>query len=525
MTTTQTERPASIDQAALPPKLKLALWKRIDRRLTRGDVLITNEQFLRAMVRDFRKILRVNPDRPAIAEMVEMVQAVNETRPETYLTMGIKNAITKFFRDAEERTHGQADARDEIYARIKEMIKEGRTALFLESIGVEVDDESLNPRIESAIVRIVEGKKLKAASRRSGTAARRRRPRSQMVAVRSAVEEAAPADGDEAPAVAPPPTEAEQQEYLAEHKKRSELATTAELERAPRNLDAYVQQKMLSEEEAVDLRTLYGIDERLAKGEIDEAEAERLRSEISETVREKLRQRVRDAVDHTVHYLNVFEALGRLPTARDEALAFLTDKSELVASDDAGVDLTGVTKALESNDDLLDNLGILMERKDHGIRMLFANMPPFRHVYNPGEKIGTWVIETKLVTELRTLSVAEMSDRLNSEEAETRVMAAAGLKCMVALLNLLMKPTAFHREVRRLRLHLRIRRTFEGGVDDKDGSHKVRQFLRRRLHTLHPDLSREERAEIEQYGNRLIEGREQDGEGEDEDLSKRVYRV
>ena len=34
----------------LPPKLKLELWKRIDRRLTCGEILITNAQFMRAMV-------------------------------------------------------------------------------------------------------------------------------------------------------------------------------------------------------------------------------------------------------------------------------------------------------------------------------------------------------------------------------------------------------------------------------------------------------------------------------------------
>ena len=161
-------------------------------------------------------------------------------------------------------------------------------------------------------------------------------------------------------------------------------------------LISYVQQNMLSEKEAVDLRTLYGIDERLAKGEIDEAEANRLRSEISEGVRDKIQQRLRAAVDHSVHYLNVFEALGRLPKERDGALEFLIDFADLVAADEKDVELAGVTKALEEDDELVENLGILMERKDHGIRMLFANMPPFRHVFGPGEKIGKWVIEAKV---------------------------------------------------------------------------------------------------------------------------------
>ena len=521
MTTTLTPPP---ETEILSPKLKLELWKRIDRRLSRGDVMITNEQFVRAMVRDFRKVLQINPDRHAIEEMVEMVQTVNETRPETFLTMGINNAITKFFRDAEERTQGEAGAQEEIHARIVEMVKEGHTALFLESIGVDVDDAALNPRIESAIIRIVEGKKLKAAPRRGSSAPRRRRPTSEMVSVRSTVEEAA-SDGAEAPAAAPPPTEQEQQQYIGEEKKRVEITARAELERAPRHLDSYVQQNMLSEKEAVDLRTLYGIDERLAKGEIDEAEADRLRSEISEGVRDKIQQRLRAAVDHSVHYLNVFEALGRLPKERDGALEFLIDFADLVAADEKDVELAGVTKALEEDDELVENLGILMERKDHGIRMLFANMPPFRHVFGPGEKIGKWVIEAKFVADLRSLSIDEVSEQLNASETETRVRAAANIKCMVALLNLLMRPTAVHAEIRRLRIHLRIRRTLESGADERDGRNKVQQFLKRRLHNLYPDLTREERAGIEEWSNKLLAGRGEQVENEGEDRSKRVYRV
>ncbi len=517
-----TSSPAYRD--TLPPKLRLELWKRIDRRLSRGDILITNEQFVRAMVRDFRKILQVKPDRYAIEEIVEMVQMVNETRPETYLTMGIKNAITKFFKDTEERTQGQADAQEEMHARIKEMIKEGHTALFLESIGVEVDDAALNPRIETAIVRIIDGKKLKAAPRRASSGPRRRKAPSEMVSVRSAVEEVAANDGSERPAVAPPPTDEEQAQYLTEEKKRVEVTANAELERAPRYLDSYVKQDMLSEKEAVDLRTLYGIDERLAKGEIDEAEANRLRNELSEGVRDKLQERLRAAVDHSVHYLNVFEALGRLPQERDGALQFLIDFADLVAMEDKDVELADVTKALEEDDELVENLGVLMERKDHGIRMLVANMPPFRHVFGPGEKIGTWVIEAKFVADLRNLRLDEVSEQLNADDTAVRVRAAADIKCMVALLNLLMRPTAMHAEIRRLRIHLRIRRTLEGGADERDGRNKVQQFLKRRLHNLYPDLTREERAGIEEWSNKLLAGRGEEEE-EGEDRSKRVYRV
>ena len=49
-TTLNATTPSAANGDVLPPKLKLELWKRIDRRLTRGEILIKNEQFMRAMV-------------------------------------------------------------------------------------------------------------------------------------------------------------------------------------------------------------------------------------------------------------------------------------------------------------------------------------------------------------------------------------------------------------------------------------------------------------------------------------------
>jgi hypothetical protein len=79
--------------------------------------------------------------------------------------------------------------------------------------------------------------------------------------------------------------------------------------------------------------------------------------------------------------------------------------------------------------------------------------------------------------------------------------------------------------VRRLRMVLRLKRLFNGSVDERDGRNRVQQFLKRRLHNLYPDLTKEERGEIEALGQNIMEGR---GSGDDEeggDKAKRVYRV
>jgi ribulose bisphosphate carboxylase small subunit len=151
--------------ATLPADLKVELWKRVDRRLNNGEVLITNEQFFKAMVRDFRRLVGVVPDRPVKTRILEMILHVNEKHPETYLSAGIKNAVNAFFKST-----GDDEARE----MIVRIVKEGRTAMWLEGMGISVDPRMLTGPVEQAIIRVTEGKKLKSAPRRE---TRKRRPR------------------------------------------------------------------------------------------------------------------------------------------------------------------------------------------------------------------------------------------------------------------------------------------------------------------------------------------------------------
>ena len=513
--------PSQHRKLALQAELKLALWRGIERRLRRGDVLITSEQFLRAMLKEFRRQVRIDADMATKRQLLKMIIGVNEARPETYLTLGIRNAINQFVRQARERSQGEEIS--EVTEMISRTIKEGRTAFFLESIGIEVDDHTVTPKLEQAILRIVEGKRLKAAPRRQ-TQRRRRRTGPNMAAVRTTAMEEATEEAK--PEIEELPGEEEQQQRVAEEEQKTEDLAREELAKAPRNLEAYLQQKLLTEEEADNIRTLHGIDQRLADGEIVEGEANRLRSEIEESVREKLQQRLRAAVDHTVHYLSAFEALRRLPPERDGALKMLIrHKNQVSADPEAGIDLSVVTSALREDDELLEQLATLLERKDHETRMLAAGMPPYRHIYTHGSKIGSWTVREDYVDELRNLTREEVSERLNSEDDQVRVKAAADVKCMVALLAMLMFSSAFHNEVVRLRVLLRMRRIFEGSTNEHEGRNRVQQFLRRRLASVYPDLPPEILNSIEQEAQEITEGKGGENEGEDEDNARRVYRA
>lgn len=496
---------ATAPENLLPADLRVELWKRIERRLRKGEVLITSEQFFKAMAKDFKRLVKIEPDRRVKLELLQTIIQVNEAHPETYLTKGIKNAVKAFVQDAQK---GGADEEgtESMQEMMASMVREGRTAMWLEGMGINVDERTLTPRLEQTILSIIEGKKLRARPERRELPRRQRRPASEIVGLhKTAVETVGES---EPPAVEGSPTMEEQQQRAAEEKERRAEMVSEEIERAPRNLDSYQQQKLLNEDEANTLRELYGIDKRLADDEIDDAEAQRLRDEMGDVVREKLQAKLLEAVDHTLHYITTFEALKRLPADRDEALRLLIKhKNQVVAEDAEKIDLSGVKVTLEKDDSLLENLGLIMERKDHEMRMLAADMPPYRHIYR-GEKLDKYSVGESFVGDLRKVEREELSEKLNSEDGDVRLKAAADIKSMLALLNAFMKvDLPFHHEVRRLSIILRMKNLFSGAIDEKDGRKRVQQFLRRRLNTLYPDLTGEEKAAIEEAGDNICEGR------------------
>jgi len=513
-------------KAELPADLKIELWKGIDRRLRGGEVLITNEQFYQAMRREFRRQVRLKPDPGVKRALLEMIIATNDARPETYLTLGIKNAISRFFAEAADRAQGSADIKDEMTEMIRRMIKEGRTAFFLESIGVEMGNAELSSAIEASILSIVEGKTLRARPRKAQSLRRRTfAPAMAPVSVGLSRD----GEAEEQTEVQALPDEEEQRELASEETERVEEIAEDELRRAPQNLEAYLQQQLLTEDEVEKIRQLEDIEQRLASGQIDAEEAEGLRAELGEGAPHELRQRLRAAVDHSVHYLSAFEALRRLMPERESALKLLIRHRNQVSADaHAAVDLSYVTAALTQDEDLLESLAMLLQRGEKEVRMLAANMPPFRHIYTSGEKIGSFTVGEGFVDDLGNLEREAVSAQLNSEDGEARLKMAADIKCMVALLAMFLEPTTFHREVVRLRIMLRIERLYNGATEEREGRHRVQQFLSLRMARLYPELNDEDRTRIERDSRVLMGGKDaadEEAVEAEKEASKRVYRM
>ncbi|MCA9506780.1 MAG: hypothetical protein KC616_27075, partial [Myxococcales bacterium] len=168
--------------------------------------------------------------------------------------------------------------------RVKQMVKEGRTVFFLESIGVEIETTDLTPAIEAAIVRIVDGQRLQPAPEyRPAT-----RPRRRLLGVALALQaQKADADADEQPAQEPLPGAAERAEREKDESARVRQIAQREMECAGDRLDALERRGLLASEEVVELRQIFDVEGRLRRGEIDEDEAERLRGSFDEVLRKR----------------------------------------------------------------------------------------------------------------------------------------------------------------------------------------------------------------------------------------------
>jgi hypothetical protein len=127
--------------------------------------------------------------------------------------VGIKNMMSMYTRTLLNRLEGHSEAAlEEGRQRLKMMVREGRTALFLESIGIDVGPKGVSRSIGQAIEQILDGQQIEVdpqVLKRS----KKRRHGSGMVAVRisEAALEAERKDA-EGPAQMPQPSAEERQE-------------------------------------------------------------------------------------------------------------------------------------------------------------------------------------------------------------------------------------------------------------------------------------------------------------------------
>lgn len=494
--------------------------------LARGDVLVTTEHFQRVMEREFRRQLRLPPPPWAREQFRAMIEAVNQEHPDKYLSLGIRNALTRHFRDITSAEEGDPEALlAESRRRIRDMVEAGRTAFFLEGLGVRVDSEKVPPSLERAILRLAGGERLQAAPTTSRKAKRR-----AWGSARAPVRVGAGEDGsgDSETAVAAP-DERERQERARQIEQAEAALAQAEMATAPGRLEALVTRQLLAPEEARTLEQIRDIEARIVADGLDTAAAGHLREQVGAAIRARIQERLRQAIDPTVRYLSALEGLQRLPAARDDALRLLVRERDLVL---AGAAASGpaadyacrrVVEELQADAGLLASLSRVLERRENEVRMIAANLPPYRHVLADAA-VDSGPLSEAFIGTMRTLKRDQAAEQLNAADSSAWASLAGAIRGLVEVIFRALEPGRFQQVVRTLKVRTTVQDLYRRAADARAGRRLAEHYLARRLPRLYPNLDDSEQAALQRECEQIMAAAEGEPDVADRD-AVRVYRA
>ena len=507
----------SSETAWLPRDLFRRLWAQVTSRLQGGEVLVSNRDFRVAIEEEYADVTGAEPSADIIHEIRSTVEAVNRDHPKTYLAQGIQNSVNRAFEASARQLNWDAEKIQEKGARSLQRFSQLDTVRELfEDLNLRPNDIDPLSAIQGAVDEI---------------AGPREEARQPDVEIRPAVSFDQPEEPTVAVSPEPPPPAAAPLDDDAkaavdsgdvgadEAKQRSEKQSKrqGELEekeqrKVSSNLDSYVKQGIVTQEEAEKVRELRKVDERLKKGEIGEDEASDIRNSILQgSARDKLERKIKEAVSDSVRYIQVFESMQKIDPKYHDALAFMIQHKNLVtAADGSDVDMSPAITGLMADVELIDLMSEIMERKDQEIRMLSVRLQPYSSIMNRGlERIGNMTIEESFVDDLANLDADGISERLNSPDQLTRVRPAADMRCMISLVDHVNKKTPFRKELRLLRIAKQLEEFYNSTSDVKEARHQAENFLNRRLRRIFPGMSSDEVAELKQASTELMDQIEQ----------------
>ncbi len=83
--------------APLDEGLHQQLWRRVEQRLSQGDMLATQGRLLSALEDACQAVIGVGASGGARADLHAMVRSVCQAQPERYLARGVQNAVEHAF--------------------------------------------------------------------------------------------------------------------------------------------------------------------------------------------------------------------------------------------------------------------------------------------------------------------------------------------------------------------------------------------------------------------------------------------
>lgn len=491
-----------------PRELLGELWMKIAQRLSQGETLITHDHFLGAMEQEFRELTGQEVTAQVRKRLLRSIMAVNNQHPETYLVQGVQNGVQQAFgKGVLQLNWDESKIQSKGTPAIRRFERQDNVRDLLEEVNVKASQ--IDP---SACVKF----SMEVLNQQGNG------NRPLVFSPPPLVEPLPPPPEPESVIPEEPEVQeaieagdidsAEAEDRLKEQEASRETLEKREQEKVDERFHIYVAQGTLTDEEAGDLRELRQVDKRQERGEINAAEADNIRNSILEpSVRDVLGKRVKEAVDHAVRYLQVYEAMQKIGTQNDDALAFLIGNKDIVSADNPDpVALAEIIRELSDDERLLEGIMAIVDRNDQEIRMMSVRLPPYNYIMSRGlEKIGNMTIEETFLEELRELDSEVISDRLHSIDAAERVQPAADMRCLISLVDHVTKRTRFRKEIRMLRLGQSIEEFYRSTSDLNEARHQAENFMKRRLRRLFPDMPTEEAVELRQQSAEIISAIEQ----------------
>ena len=480
----------------LPDEVHIQLWGRITARLERGDALITTEDYQSALEIEYQAVTGTDVS-PTLSDLFRTaIVDFNKEHPGRYVARGVMNGVLRAFQTGVHKLDWDVIKIEASGENTIDRFKSyDRVRGFLDDVRVTPDMIDARSCVKHA-VDVVSGQKPPFE----------KRPLTDPLEPSAAP--AAPVSEDAQEALKDG-TISEGQvsgRVASQDRARAEIERK-ELDKAATRVNSYVQQGLITEEEGSKIRELRTIDDRVASGEIDAAEGDRLRNSVLDyQARDKIEHKLKGVVDHAVRFLEAFESMKQISEGCHEALRFLISRKNILVESKQAEEMDLATEELVADTELLSEVVEIMDRKDQEIRMISVCLPPYSHIaQRAGGQIGNLVIEEEFVDQLRELDADEMSDRLNSEDPEVRVRPAADMKCLIAIINYLIKPTPWRKQMRLLKIQQTIEEFYRSTDNLEEARKQAETFLSRRLRRTFKDLTADERSTMEERGAGIID--------------------
>lgn len=505
----------SQDAPELTTEVREQLLVYLADRLRTGEVLITADQFGSAAREGYLALTGDEASEAMGAQLTSFLQEVNQD-PTLLLVPAVENWVTlSVFAQVRKAGWGITEVQERGTQLVREFLNAPKSSALLAQLGLKTQQIKMS-ECHRAVANRIAGRKDDTQKEANARLAQLAEAAKARAAERKAAAAADPSVGAEerlgnlltGPAEMPDEAEAETRRQSVKAG-RKELRAQ-QMRELVAHLDNYVAMGRITAEDAESLRKAQQVEDAVKAGSMGKEQGSKIRNSIlAGTARDKIESQVKEAVDFSVAYLQVFEALQRIETRFDDGIRFLLEHGEAINEDadpDVPASLGPVVETLAGETETLRLLIDLMDRKEAEVRMIAAHLPPYSNILKREQgRVERVAADASFLEFLRQGTAQDLSERFHSQDRKERARPAAAMLSFLVLVNRIIKPTPFRKELRMLKIHLVIEEFYHATDDIEQARQRAQDFLKGRLRNLYPDMGREETEELQRRGAEIVQ--------------------